>query len=323
MALGISESWAYILWMRKLWQGEIHTCVPAAFTCLAPIISVNTNPTVFALPFNSHGRGRHTVLHGLLGIPLSNSPIPLPWNFSPVELCSWREVGMLLAPHRRCWHPRWDTLSTGRNSDAEKVPLACSEISPGASCVGRVWAWQRSVHQGKNQIVTERKSFSRLPLSTWTISNNKAKTSLWSITKCFWVFSTAFGLRSESPWVVLSQSVIWMMWWTAHQHGRPEWDLCTLPWCEGLWSLHPNAIDVGVWRATARDTSQDTALHGLQGSGSSESRSTCGICGGIQPSGEVLSESLRACCWWAADRRGGNKSILFWTIGYALSLRQT
>lgn len=34
-------------------------------------------------------------------------------------------------------------------------------------------------------------------------------------------------------------------------------------------------------------------------------------------------ESGRACCRWAADGRRGNKSVLFWTTGYVLSLHQT
>lgn len=157
MAPGISKSWAYILWMQKWWQGEIHTCIHCSYHFLGSIISVSTDPIFFTLTFSSYGRGSHTVLHGLLVTLVSNSPVPLPWDLSPPELCSWRELGTVLAVRHPCWHPRWEPVGKGRNGNAKKVPLTYSEISLGVSWVGRVWAWQRFVHWGRRQIVTQRK----------------------------------------------------------------------------------------------------------------------------------------------------------------------
>lgn len=128
----------------------------------------------FVLPFSSRQRRHHTVLHGLLVTPVSQLPCPTSLKLYHHRGCTpGGSLGTLLAVHRRCRHPRWEPVSPGRNSNAKKVPLACSEISPGVCRVGRVWAWQRSVHRGKKQIVTQRKGFSRLPLTTWIISTNK------------------------------------------------------------------------------------------------------------------------------------------------------
>lgn len=201
----------------------------------------------------------------------------------------------------------------------QKFPLEISQLF--LSWVGRVWAWQRFVHWGRRQIVTQRKGL---------------QGCLWAPTKpkrSYEISGSAFE-RSWQPFVLaVSFPVLFcpsnFYGWCSGQLLVLARDQNTIfvPFLgEGLWSLHPDIIDVGAWRATARDTSHDTALHGLQGSGSSESSSTWGISGDQQHPAighQSLGESVKACCWWAADGREGNKSVLFWITGYVLSLCET